>query len=83
MDDKVLVKVLIPEFDLSYDIFIPINLRIGNVIELLNKALTELISYPFSDKTRWIYNNIDGSRYNINSFVRESNIRNGSIIVFV
>ena len=83
MENKVLVKVFIPEFDLTYDIFFPINLRIGNITELLNSSLTELIGYPFSDKTRCIYNNIDGSKYNINSFVRDTNIRNGTIVVFV
>ena len=42
MKNKVLVHLLIPEIDQEYDVFIPINVRIGTVIELLNKSLMEL-----------------------------------------
>ena len=42
MKNKVLVHLLIPEIDQEYDVFIPINIRIGTVIELLNKSLMEL-----------------------------------------
>ena len=39
MSNKVLVHLLLPEIDEAYDVFIPINIRIGTVIKLINKSL--------------------------------------------
>ena len=83
MDNKVLIKLLIPELNTSYDVFIPINIRIGTAIKLLNEILKELIGGDFIDNnSRCFYNSEDASKYSINSLIRDTNIRNGSVVVF-
>ena len=42
MKNKVLVNLLVPEIDLQFDIYLPINKKIGNIICLLNKSINEL-----------------------------------------
>ena len=42
MNNKVLVHLLLPEIDDSFDVFVPINIRIGTVVNLINKSIKEL-----------------------------------------
>jgi hypothetical protein len=84
MNNKVLVKLIIPEIDGEYDVFIPINLRIGTIIKLLNESLKELNQGMFSvDDKKMLYNRDNAEPYNFNDLVRNTNIRNGSVVIFV
>ena len=84
MNNKILVKILVPEIDEVYDVFIPINIRIGMVIKLLNDSLTEVSTGLYVVKNnRKIYNVVDANPYPFNKLVRETNIRNGSTIIFM
>ena len=84
MKNKVLVHLLIPEIDQEYDVFIPINVRIGTLIELLNKCLMELTNGIYKPRNnRNLYNLEDSGIYQINDLVRQTNIRNGVSIVFM
>ena len=84
MNNKVLVKVLIPEIDEVYDVFIPINIKIGMVIKLLNESLGEISNGLYVSKdNRKIYNVADANPYPFNKLVRETNIRNGSTVIFM
>ena len=84
MNNKILVQILIPEIDEVYDLFIPINIRIGMVIKLLNESLSEVSNGLYVVKNnRKIYNTVDANPYPFNKLVRETNIRNGSKIVFM
>ena len=47
MKNKVLVEVIVPEIEAVYDIYLPINKRIGNIIMLLNKTVSELTNGCF------------------------------------
>ena len=42
MNNKVLVKLYVPTLEEQYDIWIPINKKIYNVIELLTKTINEI-----------------------------------------
>ena len=39
MKNKVLVELVVPVLEENYDVYLPINKKIGNIIELLNRAL--------------------------------------------
>ena len=84
MINNILVQILIPEIDEIYDLFIPIIIRIGMVIKLLNESLTEVSNGLYVVKNnRKLYNIDDANPYPFNKLVRETNIRNGSKIVFM
>ena len=42
MKNKVLVCLSVPEIDQTYDLYLPVNKKIGNIINLLNKSISEL-----------------------------------------
>ncbi len=81
MNNKVLVELVVPSLEETYNIYIPINKRVGNIIQLVNKVLFELTNglYVGNDMTALYDEN--GEKYEVNLLVRQTNIRNGSIIV--
>jgi len=84
MKNKVLIELLVPEIDEVYNIYIPVNKKVGNVIQLLNKALYELTdgSYVCSD-SNFLYNVYTKERYQVDNIIMETDIRNGSRLVLI
>ncbi len=84
MQNKVLIKLLIPEIDEEYDLFLPINKKIGNIIDLLNKAITEISNgaYIGNNYTELI-NSTTGEQYPINVLVKNTSIRNNTKLVLL
>ncbi len=82
MNEKYLVEVSVPELDQTFDIFLPYNKCIGNIIVLLNKSLEDISNGAFtaSDKN-FLYNKTTGERYDINLPVKKTNIKNGTRLV--
>lgn len=84
MKNKILIKLIVPEIDDTFDIYIPINKKVGNVINLLIKSVNELSSGLFvGNKNSCIHNKITGEKYPINVLIRETDIRNGSVIILI
>ncbi len=83
MKNKVLVELLVPELEKSYDIYIPISKRIGNVIFLLVKAINELgIDYDMNN-TIALFNRDTSMKYNPNDLVYNTDIRNGTTLILI
>ncbi len=83
MENKVLVNLIVPSLEASYNVYLPISKRVGNVIFLLVKAINELgISYEF-DNSLGLFNRNTGEMYNPNDLIFEANIRNGAEIVLL
>lgn len=82
MKNKVLVQLVVPDIEESYDIYIPINRKIGNVIALLSKAISELTNGTYSiNKKTQLYNAETGENYLIDTIVLDTNIRNGTKLI--
>lgn len=69
---------------MKYNLYIPINKKVGNVIVLLNKAVKELSDglYEGSDKTS-LYDRKTGEKYGINTLIRQTDVRNGSSLILI
>ena len=84
MKNKVLVKLRVPEMDQEFDIYLPVNKKIGNIIILLNKAINEITNDNFKiSTTNTLYNCFTGERYKVDSLLLETNIRNGTNLVLL
>ena len=81
MDNKVLVKLIIPELDTTYDVFLPVNELLWKVKAMTMKCVCDLNHLPFSPKDEFIIiNKEDGKIYDNNEIIINTNIRNGTEI---
>lgn len=82
--DKVLVEVFVPVLGSSFDIFIPLQSMMYEVLELIKKAIVDLSNGRFiANQNTTICHREDGSIININLSVYELKIRNGSKLMLI
>ncbi len=84
MENKVIVKLIVPEIDETFDIYLPVNKKIGNIVILLNKTINEITNgaFPISNNTL-IYNQETRESYDPDTLLINTNIRNGSKIILI
>lgn len=84
MNNKLLIKLYMPELELSFDIFIPANELIWKVKKLILKSISDLsgMSIDIDDKFVLI-NKDDGTIYNDNDLVIRTNIKNASELILL
>ena len=82
MNNKILIELEIPLIEKRYDLFIPINKKVGTVKNLIENALVELTdsAYVPKDDSNF-YSKETGEIFDVNKTVRDTNLRNGSRII--
>lgn len=84
MNDKVLIKLNIPEIDKTYNFFIPVNERIYIVEKLLANIVCNLSNGNFSGTSEYILiNSKDGKIYNKDEIIIDTDIRNGTELYLI
>ena len=82
MNNKVLVNINVPEIDKNFDVYLPINKKIGNIIILLNKLINELTDGEFTlSKDNRLYNLTTKELYTSDILLANTNIRNGTLCI--
>ena len=83
MEFKVLVTILVPEIEKNYEVYLPVNKTIGVILKYINKLLNESTSgvYPIKDNLA-LCNRFTDEVYDINKYIRDTDIRNGTQLVF-
>ncbi|MGN1269150.1 MAG: hypothetical protein ACI4U0_06660 [Candidatus Aphodocola sp.] len=82
MDYKILIKLFLPELEQSFEMYIPVNRTIGQVIELMNKVVNDITLnvYPIKEGLQ-LMNRRNNTFYEYNDLIRNTNIRNGTELV--
>lgn len=82
--NKVLIQLEVPLIEKKYDLFIPINKKVGTIKKLIEEALVELSddSYVISEDTN-LYSKEDGAIYDVNKTVRDTDLKNGSRVILL
>ena len=84
IENKVLVSLDVPFLEKKYDVYIPINRKIHNVIAMIKASLLDLSNGSLDMDSKYVlYNKENGNAYDMNVLVRDSDIRNGSKIVLL
>lgn len=84
MDNKVLVNLYVSELEKEFEIFLPANKTIGEIIILISKALYDFSNGYYNYKnTERIYNKETREKYDLNIILKDSTIRNGSELIFI
>lgn len=81
---KVLVRLYVPMLDQQYDVWLPLNKRIYNVILLLVKSINDFSGGYFQpDELPRLYDKNTSQLYSINTTVKDAGIVNGSEIILI
>ena len=82
--NKILIELEIPLIEKKYDLFIPINKKVGTIKTLIESALVELTDGAYiPKKTSNLYSKQTGIIYDVNKTVRDTDLKNGSGIVLI
>ena len=82
--NKVLVNVYIPILNQSYDIFIPLQLQLFEITELIKRAVSELSEGQFIPSPDTVLaRKATGEILNVNGTVFELNIGNGTKLMLI
>lgn len=82
--NKVLIELEIPLIEKKYDVFIPINKKVGTIKKLIEDSLIELTDnayFPKDDSN--FYSKETGAIYDVNQTVRDTDLKNGSRIILI
>ena len=82
MEYKVLIRLYVPEIEQNYEVYIPINKTLSQVLVLLNKLVNNVSgeTYPIKNNLK-LYNRRTFEQYQLDSVIRNTNIRNGTELV--
>lgn len=84
MENKVLVKLIVPELDTSFDVFIPVNEIVWKIKKMLIKCI-----YDITNSNLDITDQIDlilkesGRVYKNNELIIDTDIRNASELIII
>lgn len=82
--NKILIELYIPVIEKNYDLYIPINKKIGTIKKLIEDGLVDLTdnAYIIKESTNF-FSKETGEIYDVNKTVRETDLKNGSRIVLI
>lgn len=84
MNNKFLVELVIPSLEMRYDVYVPVNKKVGNIIILLSKVVADFsMGYFEENDSNKLYDGDTGEQYPIDVLVRDTNIRNGSRLILM
>ena len=82
--NKILICLYIPLIEKKYDLYIPINKKVGTIKKLIEEGLLEITEndYVISQETNF-YSKDTGQVYDVNQTVKDTDLKNGSRIILV
>ena len=82
--NKVLVEVLVPASGEKFDVFIPLTIRMGEAVQLVSRAISDLTVGKYRAADNAIICNAEtGLAYDVNPMVSDLGIRNGTRLLLI
>ena len=84
MKNKVLIKLIVPELNETFDVFIPVNEYVWKIKKLIAKSVSDLLNVHINLESNYLLLNKDSCVfYDDNTIVINTDIRNGSEIILI
>lgn len=84
MNNKALVEITVPAAEEAFDVFIPLDCRMNEVLKLIANALSDLSNGKYKASDDAILCDAEtGIIFNVNMIVAELNIKNGSRLMLI
>lgn len=81
--NKLLISIEVPSIEENFDLFIPINKKMGTIKKYVIKSIHELSNGILEEKTYLFFDIDTGKKYDNNVYVKDSGIKNGARIMMV
>lgn len=76
LENKLFINLYVLALDQNYELFIPVNERVGNIVNLINTSL-------MCNCSGVLISLYSGQVYNNNDVVRNTDIKNGTKLILV
>lgn len=76
LENKLFINLYVLALDQNYELFIPVNEKVGNIVNLINTSL-------MSNCSGVLISLFSGQVYNNNDIVRNTDIKNGTKLILV
>ena len=83
MEYKVLVTLLVPEIEENYEIYLPVNKYIGDICYKLSKIINDLSKVYPEKRNGILFNALTGTPYEANVLLRNTDIKNGTELIYI
>ena len=83
MNFRVYIMLEIPILDKKYELMVPIDRRIHDLISALSANIPELKENYYHDKIPNLYNKTSGELYDMNLIIKNSNIKTGTRLLLI
>ena len=81
--NRLLISVEVPSIEKKFDLFIPINKKMGTIKKYVIKSIQELSDGLLQDKMYFFFDVDTGTKYDNDVYVKDSGIKNGSRIILI
>ena len=83
-NNKILLEVYIPSIEKEYDIFVPVNKKIGTIKKMIEIGIKDLTDDVYSiSKDTNLYSKDTGNMYDVNVKLIDTDLKNGSRIILI
>ena len=83
MNFRVYIIIETPILDKKYELLVPIDRRIHELINLLRKNIPELSENYYKENNPNLYNKSTGEIYDMNLIIKNSNIKTGTRLLLI
>ncbi len=83
MNFRVYIVLEIPILDRKYELVVPIDKRVHEIINLLRNNIPELTENYYKDRFPSLYSKSNGELYDMNMFIKDSNIKTGTRLILI
>ncbi len=83
MDFRVYITLEVPILDTCYELLVPIDRRIHDLISLLRENVKGLTENYYQNRIPNIFNKSNGELYDMNLVIKDSNIKTGTRLILM
>lgn len=83
MNNKILIKLMVPEFEISFDLFIPINEIVWKIKKMIAKSISDITSVDFNTNDYILIDKNSSRIYKNNDIIINTDIRNTAELLFL
>ena len=81
--NRILVKICFPIIEETFDVWLPVNKKIYQIINLLSKNILKINLTETTENMPFLYNKYTGYCYDLNSKVKDTDIKNSTELIFI